>query len=70
MGNLDNEYNDDMKDNSGTLYDLAFSFAGEQRDYVEATKMACEKLGLRVFYDRDKGNEWWGKSFIREQRKV
>lgn len=59
-----------MSDDSGTLYDLAFSLAGEQRNYVEATKMACEKLGLRVFYDRDKGNEWWGKSFIREQRKV
>lgn len=51
-------------------YDLAFSFAGEQREYVEATKVACERLGLRVFYDRDMRNEWWGKSFIREQRKV
>jgi TIR domain len=51
-------------------YDLAFSFAGEQREYVEATKVACEKLGLHVFYDRDKSNEWWGRSFIREQRVV
>jgi hypothetical protein len=51
-------------------YDLAFSFAGEHRDYVEQTKVACEKLGLRVFYDRDLSNDWWGKSFIREQRKV
>lgn len=52
------------------VYDLAFSFAGEQRSYVEATKVACEALGLRVFYDRDKNNEWWGKNFIVEQRKV
>jgi hypothetical protein len=59
-----------MADTSGKPYDLAFSFAGEQRDCVEATKVACEKLGLRVFYDRDMSNEWWGKSFIREQRKV
>lgn len=51
-------------------YDIAFSFAGEQREYVENTKLACEKLGLRVFYDRDKNNEWWGKNFISEQRKV
>ena len=51
-------------------YDLAFSFAGEHRQYVEDTKIACEKLGLSVFYDRDKSNEWWGKNFISEQRKV
>lgn len=51
-------------------YDLAFSFAGEHRQYVEDTKVACEKLGLRVFYDKDKNNDWWGKNFISEQRKV
>src|SRR3954451_19649563 len=54
----------------GGLYDLAFSFAGEHRDYVEQTKLACERHGLRVFYDRDKNHEWWGKNFILEQRKV
>lgn len=52
------------------IYDLAVSFAGEHRDYVEQTVRACSELGLRVFYDRDMNNEWWGKSFIREQRKV
>lgn len=52
------------------LYDFAFSFAGEHRQYVEDTKNACEALGLRVFYDRDKNNEWWGKNFVVEQRKV
>ena len=52
------------------MYDLAFSFAGEHRTYVEQTKQACEELGLRVFYDRDKNNEWWGKNFIMEQRRV
>jgi len=46
------------------MYDLAFSFAGEHREYVEQTKNACEQLGLSVFYDRDKNNEWWGKNFI------
>lgn len=59
-----------MQSSSVTTYDLAFSFAGEQREYVEATKRACERLGLRVFYDRDLSNEWWGKNFIREQRRV
>lgn len=31
---------------------------------------AGQARGLRNFYDRDKGNEWWGKSFIREQRAI
>jgi hypothetical protein len=51
-------------------YDLAVSFAGEHRDYVEETVSACSELGLRVFYDRHMSNEWWGKNFIREQRRV
>lgn len=51
-------------------YDLAVSFAGEHREYVESTVRACEKRGLRVFYDRDKGNDWWGGNFIRHQRSV
>jgi hypothetical protein len=53
-----------------TTYDLAVSFAGEHREYVEQTVRACENLGLHVFYDRDLSNAWWGKNFIREQRKV
>jgi hypothetical protein len=52
------------------IYDLAVSFAGEHRDYVEKMVYACRRLGLQVFYDRDMGNDWWGKNFIREQRKV
>lgn len=52
------------------IYDLAVSFAGEHRDYVEQTVRACDELGLDVFYDRNMSNEWWGKNFIREQRKV
>ena len=51
-------------------YDLAFSFAGEHRQYVEEVKYECEKLGLKVFYDRDKNNEWWGQNFISKQREV
>jgi hypothetical protein len=51
-------------------YDLAVSFAGEQRAYVEQVVRACQQSGVRVFYDKDMSNEWWGKSFIREQRTV
>lgn len=53
-----------------TTYDLAVSFAGEHRTYVEQTVRACQDLGLNVFYDRDMGHEWWGRSFIQEQRSV
>jgi hypothetical protein len=52
------------------LYDIAVSFAGEQRDYVDKTVSACKALGLNVFYDRDKNNAWWGADFIREQRQI
>jgi hypothetical protein len=51
-------------------YDLAFSFAGSDRTYVEATKLACERLGLDVMYDRDLSNEWWGENYIVEQRVI
>ena len=51
-------------------YDLAFSFAGEDRAYVESVKKECEKLGLSVYYDQDRKIDQWGKSFIEEQRKV
>ena len=30
-------------------YDLAVSFAGEQRDYVVVTVRACQAAGLKVF---------------------
>lgn len=52
------------------IYDIAVSFAGEQRQYVAAVVAAAKVHGLSVFYDQDKGNEWWGTSFIRQQRTV
>jgi len=51
-------------------YDLAFSFAGEDRSYVESVKDACEKLDLSVYYDEDRKLDQWGLSFLAEQRKV
>ena len=51
-------------------YDLAFSFAGEDRSYVKTVKSECEKLGLATYYDEDRRIDQWGKSFIGEQRKV
>ncbi len=51
-------------------YDVAVSFAGEQRGYVESTVSAARALGLRVFYDRDMAYRWWGRNFVLEQRRV
>lgn len=55
---------------SNDIYDLAFSFAGEDRNYVESVKAECDKLGLSVYYDKDRRIDQWGKSIIGEQRKV
>lgn len=51
-------------------YDLAVSFAGEQRDYVEQVVEACKERGLRVLYDRDLAVELWGRNLIVEFRKA
>ncbi|HKN98656.1 MAG TPA: toll/interleukin-1 receptor domain-containing protein [Pseudonocardiaceae bacterium] len=51
-------------------YDLAFSFAGEDREYVEAVKHACDTLGLVVMYDRDLSTHWWGRNYLVEQRRI
>ena len=56
--------------NSDQIYDIAVSFAGEQRGYVRETVAACKAKGLRVFFDEDKTNDWWGKNFIQEQRRT
>jgi hypothetical protein len=52
------------------VHDVAFSFAGEQRDYVEQVRTACHSLGVDVFYDRDQEVDFWGRNFIVEFRKV
>jgi hypothetical protein len=54
----------------GEDFDVAFSFARPDRDYVERTRRACRRLGLRVMYDRDFSNHWWGENFLVEQRKI
>ncbi|HEY3748123.1 MAG TPA: toll/interleukin-1 receptor domain-containing protein [Pseudonocardiaceae bacterium] len=51
-------------------YHLAFTFAGEQRDFVARVKEECQDLGLDVMYDFDNAVDWWGKNFIVEQRRI
>ncbi|MEM1284094.1 MAG: TIR domain-containing protein [Pseudomonadota bacterium] len=42
-------------------YDIALSFAGEDRDYVEKVAAILKRDGVRVFYDRFEETELWGK---------
>jgi len=46
----------------GFSYDVAFSFAGEDRDYVERVAKAVEGK-VRLFYDRYEQTDLWGKNF-------
>jgi hypothetical protein len=57
-------------DDRAYSYDVAVSFAGEQRDYVERFVRECESLGLKVFYDLDMTIDLWGRNFIFEFRKM
>lgn len=42
-------------------YEVALSFAGEQRYYVERVANRLKKLGVSYFYDFDEQIELWGK---------
>ncbi len=41
-------------------WDVALSFAGAQRDYVEQVAQALQARGVRCFYDADEQIELWG----------
>jgi hypothetical protein len=45
-----------------TLYDVALSFAGEDRPYVELVAEQLRSRGTSVFYDRDEEAHLWGKN--------
>jgi hypothetical protein len=42
-------------------WDVALSFAGAQRDYVEQVAQALKARGVRCFYDADEQIDLWGK---------
>lgn len=46
---------------AGEVYDVALSFAGEQREYVEQVADILRQGGLKVFYDRFHEVDLWGK---------
>ena len=43
-------------------YDVALSFAGEDREYVEKVAEILHAVGLKVFYDRYEEVDMWGKN--------
>ncbi len=45
-------------------YDIALSFAGENRDYVEEVAKTLKVYGVRVFYDKFEEHTLWGKNLI------
>jgi hypothetical protein len=47
--------------NQAFQFDVALSFAGEDRDYVEAIADRLHARGVRVFYDRYEQASLWGK---------
>lgn len=50
----------------GWRWDVALSFAGAQRDYVEQVAQALRARGVRCFYDADEEIDLWGK-FLAEE---
>ncbi|MCX2947047.1 hypothetical protein [Lentzea sp. NEAU-D7] len=51
-------------------YDIAVSFAEEEREYVRRTVTAARALALKVFYEPDMTNAWWGRHYLFEKRKI
>jgi len=50
----------------GWRWDVALSFAGAQRSYVEQVAEALKARGVRCFYDADEQIELWGKYLAEE----
>lgn len=47
-------------------YDVALSFAGEDRAYVREVADMLHEIGIKVFYDEYKEVELWGKDLYEE----
>lgn len=46
------------------LYDVALTFAGEDRTYVEEVATALKAAGVKVFYDYFEQANLWGKNLV------
>ena len=61
---------DEDKHKPSREYDVALSFAGEDREYVEAVASALQQAGVKVFYDQYEEVELWGKNLPVEEISV
>ena len=57
-----------MSDN--TQYEVALSFAGEQREYVEVVARTLQSRGVGVFYDEFEVLYLWGRNLVEELQDV
>lgn len=48
------------------LYDVALSFASDQRDYVRSVASALAETGLTYFFDEDRRVDLWGRNLLEE----
>jgi len=51
---------------AGRRWDVALSFAAEQRDHVEQVARTLKAQGVRCFYDADEQIDLWGKYLAEE----
>jgi hypothetical protein len=51
-------------------FEVAISFAGEQREFAEKVAKALHKRGVRVFYDEFFAPELWGKNLAEEFHRI
>ena len=51
-------------------YDVAFSFAGEDRKYVDEIAAILKRSGVRVFYDSYEQADLWGKDLFTHLHEV
>src|SRR5580692_3058982 len=55
---------------SGRRWDVALSFAGAQRGYVEQVAAALTARGVRCFYDADEQIDLWGRYLAEELPRI
>lgn len=60
----------DLERPSDTTFDVALSFAGEDRPAAEALAEACKARGLTVFYDLYERATLWGKDLYQHLANV
>lgn len=51
-------------------FDVALSFAGEDRTYVEEVANVLRQMGFRVFYDKYEAISLWGKDLYAHLREI